>query len=302
MNLLKIVIFSIFFSFSSLADSYKIIAVIDNDIITNVDLQKRFNFHKKMMRIGAMNEAEEKYVKKQLLDFVIMEKIFLKDSEKKGFVVDESEIKEAINRAAASFNMNSKEFANFLGKEGGELIRQQIRFEMLKNYVLANVINPKIAVSETEVNEAYSSGNSGLESKIYQISHLQIPKKDFKSEQFALQMIDKLRTAKNCQELDRKIEDSFLSSYHARHEMPIEGLKDKMKEILRDLEIGKLSKVFKHDAENLDAFMLCKVEIMKHDQPEREKIKHMIRENKLMNALKEYMQGLKKDKFIEVRI
>lgn len=289
-----------FICISANASKTTIAAVINDDIIFAREVDDRIELIKKLSNSKAETRNEEEFLKKQSIESLIIEKLLFKDAKKRFLTIDNAYVNETLKQIAADSAMNLNQFKNTLGPRLFESLRNQIKFEMLKGKILSTDIAEKIAVSEAEVDEAFKIGSNNDFSKIYNIKHLQVPMGEFKSRKIVEDLVKFLSHAKNCQTLEKKAESKHIKSYLLNYELPLENLKSRMREILKDLKIGQLSKIYESEGKFYDIFMLCGEKKVSSGVKEKEQIRQLIREHKAILALKSYLDELKRNAYIEI--
>lgn len=301
-SILKNVFFLIcFFMYGTVQASSTSIAVIVNDeIIFEREVQDRIELIKKLSNSSPETKNEEEFLKKQSIDSLIVERLLFKDAKKKFLLVDNEFVKATLKQIASDSAMTLNQFKNSLGARLFKSLEKQIKFEMLKGKILSTEIASKISVSEAEVNEAFKISAKNDFSKIYHIKHLQVPMGEFKSRDTVENLVKFLQKSKNCREFVKKAKSKHIDSYVLNYELPIKNLKDKMREILRDLKIGQLSSIHESEGKFYDAFMLCNVKKVSSGVKEKEQIRQLIREHKAILALKSYIDELKRHAYIEI--
>ena len=127
------------------ATEIKILAKVNNQIITNIDLEYRLNLALEISKIP--NEVKfRKEIRQQMLNLLIDENLKLQAAEKLGILVSSSEIYTEINRLEQRLKLAKNSLINnFKEKNIPEItIYNQIRGQLLWNklitYTIANNI------------------------------------------------------------------------------------------------------------------------------------------------------------------
>lgn len=144
----------------------KIIAVVNNEVITQKDLNDFINFMgMQLSREYKGKELENKIesMKKDLLDKLIEDRIILQEAKKNNIAVDESRIKARINEIKKRY-VTDQEFQNDLGRQGMSQadLEKKIREQFLMYNIIEQKIRSKIIVRPDEVTSFYNENKKEL--------------------------------------------------------------------------------------------------------------------------------------------
>ena len=146
------------------ATKIKILAKVNNQIITNIDLEYRLNLALEISNIP--NEVKfRKEIRQQMLDLLIDESLKLQEAEKLGILVSSSEVYTEINRLEQRLELPKNSLiTNFKEKNIPEItIYNQIRGQLLWNKLITYTIANNIKISKNQKEEALQNfiTNSG---------------------------------------------------------------------------------------------------------------------------------------------
>jgi parvulin-like peptidyl-prolyl isomerase len=139
----------------------KIIAVVNNEVIT----QKELSDFKHFMRLQLSREYEgdelEKQVKAReadLLDKLIEDRLILQEAKKSNIKIDESRVKERLNEIR-KYYASEVEFQSDLEKQGLVLadIESKIREQLLMYTVIEQKVRDKIIIKPEEITSFYNN-------------------------------------------------------------------------------------------------------------------------------------------------
>lgn len=144
----------------------KIIAVVNNEVITQKDLNDFINFMgMQLSREYKGRDLENKIesMKKDLLDKLIEDRIILQEAKKNNIAVDESRIKARINEIKKRY-ATDQEFQNDLGGQGMSQadLEKKIREQFLMYNIIEQKIRSKIIVRPDEVTSFYNENKKEL--------------------------------------------------------------------------------------------------------------------------------------------
>ncbi len=128
-------------------------AIVNNDIITDTDVEQRLNLV--VAANGGNVDPEEKTrLRAQVVRNLIDEKLQIQEAAAKDIKVSEAEVDAAYNRVAGNFKRTPTGFADFLHQSGSSpaSIKSQIRGELSWSRLLRRKVEPLVNVGDEEVN------------------------------------------------------------------------------------------------------------------------------------------------------
>lgn len=188
-----------------------IVAVVNEDVITNTMLKNRVNDFKKQLELGQLSRIDPETLKKQVLERMIRDTIQLQQAKKFGITVDDLMLNRMLEQLAKSNNMSLDIFRNTLENEGLNYtrFREQTREELIIKQLQQRVVASKINVSDQEVQQ-YIAQNEALGSSnvSYHLRHILIatpeaakPEEIDKAKQRAEQVYKKIQDGTQFQDL-----------------------------------------------------------------------------------------------------
>ena len=137
------------------ATKIQILAKINNQIITNIDLEYRLNLAIEISNIP--NEAKfRKQIKEQMLNLLIDEKLKIQEAEKYGIFTSSEEVYSEISRLEQRLKLSKGSLVkNFKKKNIPEIaIYNQIRGQLLWNKIISYRIANNVSISNKQTEEA----------------------------------------------------------------------------------------------------------------------------------------------------
>ncbi|MGA2654588.1 MAG: SurA N-terminal domain-containing protein [Gammaproteobacteria bacterium] len=131
----------------------RIRATVNDDIITQSELDKRITGAKSQLRAVGVESPEDKALTEQVLNRLIEERLIIQQADLMGVQVDDSALNKALTSIAKNNNTDLNGFREMLEKDGYDYIefREQIRKDMLINQIQQQRVGYNIVVSEEEV-------------------------------------------------------------------------------------------------------------------------------------------------------
>ena len=280
----------IFFLLSnqSLAE-IKILAKVNNDLITNYDLTKEINYLQILNpNISKLNDKQKlKLAKNSLIKEIIKKKEIEKftNTTKKDFVIDEYMIN-FYNRVGVK---SKKEFVEILGLKINyslDEIKNKIKIELLWNDLIYSRYANQVKINEQEIVSKVESLKNNLEKK-YLLSEIVFKKKvnktleeTFKEIQLSINEVGFANTANIYSYSDT---GKFGGKIGWLSEI---SLPEKIKENLKNIKIGEISKFIKIG----NNFIILKVEDIKQVKKiiDREKEIKLLKDKEVNDQLNKF--------------
>ena len=166
------------FSLSSVATEStinSIAAIVNNDVITTVQLDAQIDTIKKQIQEQNTRLPPNSVLRKQVLEREIIKKVQLQLAKNTGIRVDDNELSATLTRIAEQNKLNLREFKDTLENDGYKFttFREDIRGEMIVARLRQREVNNRINISEQEVKNFLSTqatqGNIDDEFEIFHI-------------------------------------------------------------------------------------------------------------------------------------
>ncbi len=134
-----------------LADS--IVAVVNNEVITSVELNERMRLVESRMRSQSAAMPPREELQKQLLERLIVDRAQLQLAKETGIRVDDIMLDRAVARIAEQNKMSLQDFRNQLEREGTPFarFREEIREQIIMQRVREREVDNKIQIAESEI-------------------------------------------------------------------------------------------------------------------------------------------------------
>jgi len=210
MHIVRLIIFVAFFSFGAAQANTapigldRIAAIVNNDIITQTELDKELNTIKLQLRQQKIQIPPDETLRKQVLERLVINQIQLQLAKANGIRVDDETLNNTISNIASQNNLTLSGFRDALEQEGFEFaqFRENIRKEIIIRRISQRNVDNHITVSEQEIDNFIANqkiqGNAEDE---YRLGHILIglpetatPDQIQAAKQKAQQILDELRT------------------------------------------------------------------------------------------------------------
>lgn len=160
---------------ATVADLDRILAVVNDDVITATEIDARLVQTKKQLALEKIKIPADEVLKRQLLERLILERLQLQLAAQAGIRVSDSDIDQQMEAVARNNRMSPEEFRKVLAREGMDLgaYRAQLRTQLTLRQLLEREINNRVSVSESEVRAFLDDRESRRNVNLaYDISHI----------------------------------------------------------------------------------------------------------------------------------
>ena len=225
------------------ATKIEIIAKINNQIITNIDLEYRLNLAIEISNIP--NEAKfRKQIKQQMLNLLIDEKLKIQEAEKYGILISSEEVYSEISRLEQRLKLSKDSLIKAFKKKNIPeiVIYNQIRGQLLWNKIVSYRIANNISISNKQTEEALQNFVKSSGEVEYNISEIFISSTsnnlENSSEEKIYSIYNKVNTS-NFTILAQQFSDGALNINNWYRES---ALNPEIITTIRNLQVGDISK------------------------------------------------------------
>ncbi len=155
----------------------KIIAVVDDNIITQIELDDRLKLISQQIQQQGSRLPSEDRLRKQVLERLILEKLQLEMAKKTGIRINDEMVNRVVNNIARQNNLSLEQFREVLKRDGFEFaeFRENIRREVTISRLRKIRVENKVNISEQEIDNFLSqSGKDRSAGDEYHLSHILI--------------------------------------------------------------------------------------------------------------------------------
>lgn len=165
------------FAKSSVIPLDKIIAVVDDNIITQIELDDRIKLISQQLKQQGSQVPSNDALQKQVLERLIIEKLQLELAKKTGIRINDEMVNRVIANIARENRLTMEQFRTVLQKDGFQFadFRENIRREVIISRLRKMRVENKVNISEQEIDnyldQHLKSKTAGDE---YRLSHILI--------------------------------------------------------------------------------------------------------------------------------
>jgi peptidyl-prolyl cis-trans isomerase SurA len=289
------------------ASTEKIVAVVNNGVVTASDLKSRLDLIAASSGLKPSKELNEK-LRPQIIDMLVDEQIRLQEAARLGITVDASEIDSGFEQIAKQNNIPSDVFARALQQRGIRVatMRDQIKAQLAWTKVVQKQIRPRIDVKDADIDAELDRLRTKLGKDQYNIAEIFLPfepSKKSQAENFARQLVSQLKAEPDA---FPKAARQFSQSPGANQGRFIgwvgQGvLPEEVDAVLPSLEKGGISNPIVTKTGIYVVMVRDKRALTEADLPSREELTERIGLERMDRAQRRYYIDLKSQAFIDKR-
>lgn len=190
-----------FVSLSAYSYEMKIVAVVNNEAITESDLNDRVRLIAGSSGMAFTPENLKKLAPK-VVDTLIEESVKMQEAERLGISVSEQEVEKGFADIASRNKMSSEQFKEVLSRGGIAVstLKKQIKAQIMWAKVMNQKLFPQISVTDNDVNDRMSRLSESVGNKEFLLSEifLEIGEKGKSAtvEEMANDVVNKIKSGK----------------------------------------------------------------------------------------------------------
>lgn len=160
-----------------ISDVDRIVAIVDNNVITYSELAKQLQAIKDQLRASNTQMPPESALLRRVLERAIINRLQLQLAEQTGLLVDDETLNTTMSRLAKQNKLSLREFRDAIESEGFSYasFREDIREEIIINRLQQKQVSNRVSVTQQEIDHHLANEESrGDENREYLISHILI--------------------------------------------------------------------------------------------------------------------------------
>lgn len=232
---------------ASAQSSQGIVAVVNNSVISNYDLDQRIGLA--LVTSGVQRSPEiVEALRPQALNRLIDDKLKMNEAARYNVIIPEPEIQNALERLARDNNMSFQEIERLLSENGVtvESLRAQLIADIAWNRLLEGLFLPRVSLSQDEVTQEYERAVNQRSQTQYLLSEIVLPFNSVADENIAREnayrLLQPLRTGTPFAPLAQQFSQSPTSASGGRIGWITAGqLEDELDRMLPLLDRGEIS-------------------------------------------------------------
>ncbi|HEX4858405.1 MAG TPA: peptidylprolyl isomerase [Usitatibacteraceae bacterium] len=155
----------------------RIVAVVNNEVITANDLNERFNTIVRQLQKQGTKLPPQDELRKQLLERMINDAVQMQDAKESGIRIDDATLDKTLQRIADENNVSMTEFRRLIEADGvrWQKFREEIRGELVMQRLREREVEGNISVTEAEVDTQMAmEARESTSDQEYRLAHILI--------------------------------------------------------------------------------------------------------------------------------
>lgn len=281
MKLIRIIFILLLLITGKESSATQILAIVNNEAITITDLDARMNL---LVRINHGNLQDNFSTRKQIMQNLVDEKLYIMEANNNNIKISNEEIKERVEIAHKS---------NPELPVDSDTIINQIKAQLLWSKLVNMKLRSSISVTNQEINEAAKT----FSSEDYHLTFKEIIFRDRQYYKDTKKIEVAKNKVKNCDEFI-KLASEFKADKPETFNVKWSELGEHIKPYLASLKVGEVSNPAMF-GNTQTLFCICAKDQEELTQELKEKIKLHLSEKKMVIASKNYLEDIKKRTFIK---
>lgn len=276
----------------------RIVAVVNSDVITWLELYKEMGFELSRNIKGPISVDEKLKIFKQnearFLDDMINLKLQLNEAQRLDIYVGKSDIDSAIRSIMETNSMDRAQFESALRAEGMTLseFRERLRKDITIRRLIDKEVRSKVVITDEDVLAV-----AGNEESQYRISHIVIKKED--GDSIAADILKKIKDGADFKTLAIEFSDDLQAKTTGGDLgfIRFSELSPEYQEALKGLKVGQVSQPFKTPF----GIHIVRVDEIKTSES-FEEAREKLFEDAMLRQYKEWLRGLRERAFVEIKL
>jgi len=221
----------------------RIIAVVDQDVITEKELQEKINSVISNLKNQKIEIPSESVLRKQVIERLIANSIQIQLAYQTGLKISDAQVDKTIERIAEKNKLNVADFKKTLEKDGTNFykFREEIRNEITIAQLKEREVDSKIVITDGEIDNFLNAQSKEIQDE-FEVAHILIrvpedasPEKLEKLKNKAEEAVKQIQSGKNF----TQVSAAFSETPNAL------DLQTLFVDALKKTEVGKLSPILR---------------------------------------------------------
>lgn len=297
------------YSGSVVAEMRGIVAVINDDVLTDSDLKNRMHLVMVSSGLPDTREIRTKLVG-QVMGNLINEQIMLQEAEKYGIKVGQQEIDNGFAQIAMQNNMDVEKFKNMLGRVNADLdsMFHQVKAQLAWGKVVKARLRPRIVISERDIDDALERIRAKIGTTEYFVAEIYLPVDDAKKEKsvkkLANGLVQEIRSGKaKFFKLAQQFSQAAGSANGGNKGWVNEAqLSEELLQVLKKTGKGKVTSPIRAIGGYYILLLRDKRILSEDTVPSREQIEFGIGSERMDRLQRQHLMDLRRASYIDIRL
>jgi peptidyl-prolyl cis-trans isomerase SurA len=289
-------------------ESLRIAAVVNDDVITGLDLAVRTRMAILSSSLPDTPEMRNR-VARQVLRAMIDERLMLQEAARQNVIVQQSEVDAELTKLAERNGVTLDQFGAYLAENGVLLdpLAEQIRATIAWSKLVARQLRPRAVITEEDVDEVLRQAEEAKNQPQRRVSEVFLavdgPAEEEEVRRSAERLIEQIRSGVPFSAVASQFSDTATAAVGGDVGWVLPGqLAPEVEETLERMQDGDIAGPVRAAGGYYILQLRGQRSISPDASPEREEVRRVLLNQRLELLARRYLRDLRRDAFVEIRV
>jgi peptidyl-prolyl cis-trans isomerase SurA len=289
-------------------ESLRIAAVVNDDVITGLDLAVRTRMAILSSSLPDTPEMRNR-VARQVLRAMIDERLMLQEAARQNVIVQQSEVNAELTKLAERTGVTLDQFGAYLAQNGVLLdpLAEQVRATIAWSKLVARQLRPRAVITEEDVDEVLRQAEEAKNQPQRRVSEVFLavdgPAEEEEVRRSAERLIEQIRSGVPFSAVASQFSDTATAAVGGDVGWVLPGqLAPEVEETLERMQDGDIAGPVRAAGGYYILQLRGQRSISPDASPEREEVRRVLLNQRLELLARRYLRDLRRDAFVEIRV
>ena len=289
-------------------ESLRIAAVVNDDVITGLDLAVRTRMAILSSSLPDTPEMRNR-VARQVLRAMIDERLMLQEAARQNVIVQQAEVDAELTKLAERNDVTLDQFGAYLAQNGVllEPLAEQVRATIAWSKLVARQLRPRAVITEEDVDEVLRQAEEAKNQPQRRVSEIFLavdgPAEEEEVRRSAERLIEQIRSGVPFSAVASQFSDTATAAVGGDVGWVLPGqLAPEVEETLERMQDGDIAGPVRAAGGYYILQLRGQRSISPDASPEREEVRRVLLNQRLELLARRYLRDLRRDAFVEIRV
>lgn len=289
-------------------ESLRIAAVVNDDVITGLDLAVRTRMAILSSSLPDTPEMRNR-VARQVLRAMIDERLMLQEAARQNVIVQQSEVDAELTKLAERNGVTLDQFGDYLAQNGVllEPLAEQVRATIAWSKLVSRQLRPRAVITEEDVDEVLRQAEEAKNQPQRRVSEIFLvvdgPAEEEEVRRSAERLIEQIRSGVPFPAVASQFSDAATAAVGGDVGWVLPGqLAPEVEETLERMQDGEIAGPVRAAGGYYILQLRGQRSISPDASPEREEVRRVLLNQRLELLARRYLRDLRRDAFVEIRV
>jgi peptidyl-prolyl cis-trans isomerase SurA len=289
-------------------ESLRIAAVVNDDVITGLDLAVRTRMAILSSSLPDTPEMRNR-VARQVLRAMIDERLMLQEAARQNVIVQQSEVDAELTKLAERNGVTLDQFGAYLAQNGVllEPLAEQVRATIAWSKLVSRQLRPRAVITEEDVDEVLRQAEEAKNQPQRRVSEIFLvvdgPAEEEEVRRSAERLIEQIRSGVPFPAVASQFSDAATAAVGGDVGWVLPGqLAPEVEETLERMQDGEIAGPVRAAGGYYILQLRGQRSISPDASPEREEVRRVLLNQRLELLARRYLRDLRRDAFVEIRV